>query len=116
MKLNKEDAKGPSKKFKVESVDGASCSTTDTGIEFDVSLKLADHKTTVELDVHMFNSCFHLKPATQDRDILEVNLCRPHYQKYKNHETLQSCYICDKTRKDMGYTHIHDSRFNHFLE
>jgi hypothetical protein len=67
MKLNKEDAKGPSKTFKVESVDGASCSTTDTGIEFDVSLKLADHKTTVELDVHMFNSCFHLEPATQDR-------------------------------------------------
>jgi hypothetical protein len=67
MKLNKEDAKGPSKKFKVESVDGASCSTTDTGIEFDVSLKLPDHKTTVELDVHIFNSCFHLEPATQDR-------------------------------------------------
>ena len=42
MKLNKEDAKGPSKKFKVESVDGASCSTTDTGIEFGVSLKLTN--------------------------------------------------------------------------
>ena len=35
--------------------------------------KLADHKTTVY--VHMFNSCFHLAPASQDRDILEVNLC-----------------------------------------
>jgi hypothetical protein len=53
--------------------------------------KLADHKTTVELDVHMFNSCLHLEPATQDRDILKVNVCRPHYQKYKNYETLQSC-------------------------
>ena len=53
--------------------------------------KLADHKTTV--DVHMFNSCFHLEPASQDRDILEVNLCTPHYQKYTNYETLQSCYI-----------------------
>jgi hypothetical protein len=51
--------------------------------------KLTDHKTTV--DVGMFNSCFHL-----DGDILEVNLCRPHYLKYKNYETLQSCYICDK--------------------
>ena len=30
--------------------------------------KLADHKTTV--DVHMFNSCFHLEPASHDRDIL----------------------------------------------
>ena len=79
-----------------------------------MSEKLADHKTTV--DVHMYNSCFYLEPESQDRDILEVNLCRQHYQKYKNHETLQSCYICDKTRKDMGYTHIHDSRFNHFLE
>ena len=45
----------------------------------------------------MFNSCFHLEPASQDRDILEVNLCTPHYQKYKNYEALQSCYICDKT-------------------
>ena len=53
--------------------------------------KLADHKTTVELDVHMFNSCFHLEPATQDRDILKVNVCRPHYQKYNNYKTLQSC-------------------------
>jgi CRISPR/Cas system CMR subunit Cmr6 (Cas7 group RAMP superfamily) len=43
--------------------------------------KLADHQTTV--DVGMFNSCFHLEPASQDRDILEVNLCTPHYQKYK---------------------------------
>ena len=34
---------------------------------------------------------------SQDRDILEVKLGRPHYQKYKNYETLQSCYICDKT-------------------
>ena len=57
--------------------------------------KLADHKTTVELDVHMFNSCLHLEPASQD--ILEVHLCTPHYQKYNNYETLQSCYICDKT-------------------
>ena len=57
--------------------------------------KLTDHKTTV--DVHIFNSCFHLEPASQGRDILEVNLCTPHYQKYKNYETLQSCYICDKT-------------------
>ena len=57
--------------------------------------KLADHKTTV--DVHMFNSCFHLEPASQDRDILEVNLCTRHYQKYKIYETLQSCYICDET-------------------
>ena len=129
MKQDKEDAKGPSKKFKVESVDGASCSTTDTRTEFDVSFeidqpeleqvsvsqyethtsdqntcylqgkqmceKLTDHKTTV--DVGMFNSCFHLEPASQDGDILEVNLCRPHYLKYKNYETLQSCYICDKT-------------------
>jgi hypothetical protein len=60
-----------------------------------MSEKLAGHKTTVY--VHMFNSCFHLEPACQDRDILEVNLCTPHYQKYKNYETLQSCYICDKT-------------------
>ena len=57
--------------------------------------KLTDHKTTV--DVGMFNSCFHLEPASQDRDILEVNLCTPHYQKYNNYETLQSCYIFDKT-------------------
>ena len=57
--------------------------------------KLVDYKTTV--DVHMFNSCFHLEPVSQDRDILEVKLGRPHYQKYKNYETLQSCYICDKT-------------------
>jgi hypothetical protein len=56
--------------------------------------KLTDHKTTV--DVGMFNSFFHLEPASQDGDILEVNLCRPHYLKYKNYETLQSCYICDK--------------------
>jgi hypothetical protein len=42
--------------------------------------KLTDHKTTV--DVGMFNSCFHLEPASQDGDILEVNLCRPHYLKY----------------------------------
>ena len=55
--------------------------------------KLADHKTTAY--VHMFNSCFHLEPASQD--ILEVHLCTPHYQKYNNYETLQSCYICDKT-------------------
>jgi uncharacterized protein YxeA len=41
--------------------------------------KLTDHKTTV--DVGMLNSCFHLAPASQDGDILEVNLCRPHYQK-----------------------------------
>ena len=34
---------------------------------------------------------------SQDRDILEVKLGRPHYQKYKNHETLQSCYICYTT-------------------
>ena len=27
--------------------------------------KLADHKTTVY--VHMFNSCFHLESASQDR-------------------------------------------------
>ena len=60
-----------------------------------MSEKLADHKTTV--DVHMYNSCFYLEPESQDRDILEVNLCRQHYQKYKNYETLQSCYICDKT-------------------
>jgi hypothetical protein len=50
--------------------------------------KLTDHKTTVY--VGMFNSCFHLEPASQDGDILEVNLCRPHYLKYKNYETLQS--------------------------
>ena len=55
--------------------------------------KLADHKTTAY--VHMFNSCLHLEPASQD--ILEVHLCTPHYQKYKNYEALQSCYICDKT-------------------
>ena len=60
--------------------------------------KLADHKTTV--DVHMFNSCFHLEPASQGRDILEVNLCTPHYQKYKNYETLQSCYM--KVEKDVS--------------
>ena len=42
MKQDKEDAKGSSKKFKVESVDGASCSTIDTGTEFDVSLKLTN--------------------------------------------------------------------------
>jgi hypothetical protein len=41
------------------------------------------------------NSCLHLEPASQD--ILEVHLCTPHYQKYNNYETLQSCYICDKT-------------------
>jgi hypothetical protein len=57
--------------------------------------KLAYQNTTVY--VRMFNSCFHLEPASQDRDILEVNLCTPHYQKYTNYETLQSCYICDKT-------------------
>ena len=34
---------------------------------------------------------------SQDRDILEVKLGRPHYQKYKNYETLQSCYICYTT-------------------
>jgi hypothetical protein len=58
--------------------------------------KLTDHKTTV--DVGMFNSCFHLEPASQDGDILEVNLCRPHYLKYKNYETLQSCYICGNNK------------------
>jgi CRISPR/Cas system CMR subunit Cmr6 (Cas7 group RAMP superfamily) len=58
---------------------------------------ISDHKTTV--DVHMFNSCFHLEPASQGRDILEVNLCTPHYQKYKNYETLQSCYM--KVEKDV---------------
>jgi hypothetical protein len=41
-----------------------------------MSEKLADHKTTV--DVGMFNSCFHLEPVSQDRDILELNLCTPH--------------------------------------
>lgn len=95
--------KGQQKQIKVESVDGASCSTTDTGTEFDVSFeidqseleqvsvsqyethtctsdqntcylqekqmceKLADHKTTVYVHVHMFNSCFHLEHASQDR-------------------------------------------------
>jgi CRISPR/Cas system CMR subunit Cmr6 (Cas7 group RAMP superfamily) len=54
-------------------------------------VKLADHKTTVY--VHMFNSCFHLEHASQDRDILELNLYTPHYQKYKNYETFKSCYI-----------------------
>jgi hypothetical protein len=33
--------------------------------------KLAYQNPTVY--VHMFNSCFHLEPASQDRDILEVN-------------------------------------------
>ena len=42
MKQDKEDAKGPSKKFKVEIVNGASCSTTDIGTEFEVSLKLTN--------------------------------------------------------------------------
>jgi hypothetical protein len=32
--------------------------------------KLTDHKTTV--DEGMFNSCFHLEPASQDGDITQV--------------------------------------------
>jgi len=138
--------KGQQKKIKVERVHGASCSTTDTGTEFDVSFeidqseleqvsisqyethtsdqntcylqekqmceKLADHKTTAYL--HMFNSCFHLEPAIQDRDILEVNLCRPHYQKYKNYETLQSCYICDKTTSNIRSVIIPMSKIDLF--
>ena len=46
--------------------------------------KLADHKTTV--DVHILNSCFNFEPASQDGDLLEISLCRPHYQKYKNYD------------------------------
>ena len=77
-----------------------------------MSEKLADHKTTV--DVHMFNSCFYLEPESQDRDILEVNLCRQHYQKSKNYETLQSCYICDKITSNKRSVIIPMSKKNLF--
>jgi hypothetical protein len=64
--------------------------------------KLADHKTTVY--VHMFNSCFHLEPVSQDIDILELNLCTPHYKKWnKSIKIMKLCshaiyiYIYEKT-------------------
>jgi len=70
--------------------------------------KLADHKTTVY--VHMFNSCFHIEHASQDRDILEVNcvhhiirsikimkLCSHAIYVIRQHQIKdQSLYLCQK--------------------
>ena len=85
MKQDKEDAKGPTKTIKVERVDGASCSTTDTGTGFDVSFEI-DQSELEQVSVSQYETY----TSDQIHVIYKQNKCVKNWQTIR----LLLMYIC----------------------